>query len=254
MHLSPDQERLLQELLRVFLEENRRLNLSAYRTEGACWVGNVLDSIAALDVLSAACSRPEDSDSGSTFAPSGAMVDKSGSERRCRVMDVGTGGGFPLLPLALLLPQMEFTGLDATKKKVDAVERMIGRLQVAGFRCQVRLLVGRAEELGHDPNVREQFDVVLGRAVAELPTLLEFLSPFARVRGKILCWKSLAIEEELQASVTARMQLQCRLVGRHEYELPDDWGKRQMLIFEKVKTLPKEFPRKTGVPKKDPIL
>lgn len=248
--LSPEQEQQLRTLLRFFLEENAKLNLSAYRTGEQCWVGNVLDSVAAVDVVRTTCSS----------------FKASGWGRICRVIDIGTGGGFPLLPLALLLPEIEFTGLDATKKKIDAVKRQAEKLELQN----VRLLAGRAEEVGHpapprpfprrgggyrasDPELREQFDIVLCRAVAELPTLLEYCSPFVRVGGRVIAWKTLSIEEELQASVTARMQLHCRLMERHEYELPDGWGRRQLLLFEKVKTLPREFPRRVGVPKKQPL-
>ena len=221
MEISSFQEQKLRELLRIFLAENQKLNLSAYRTEETCWVGNILDSIPATEFLEGAKS----------------------------VLDIGTGGGSPLLPLALLLPEIEFTGLDATKKKVDAVQRIVNAMGITN----VHLFVGRAEERGHDREYREQFDVVLSRAVADLSTLLEFLSPFARVGGHVIAWKSLLIEEEMVRSLQARMQLQCRLVDHREYALPGDWGRRQLLIFEKTKTLPREFPRRVGIPKKEPL-
>jgi 16S rRNA (guanine527-N7)-methyltransferase len=221
MSLSAEQEARLRELLHVFLEENKQLNLSAYRTEATCWTGNILDSLPVLPLLS------------------GVKT----------VLDLGTGGGFPLLPLALLLPEVKFTGLDSVKKKIDAVQRIVNTLGLPN----VQLLVGRAEELGHDETHRERYDMALSRAVADLSTLLEFCSPFVRVGGKIICWKSLSIEEELKSSVNARMQLQCRLIDHLEYDLPGDWGKRQLLIFEKTKTLPREFPRKVGEPKKEPL-
>ncbi len=207
--------------MQIFLAENQKLNLSAYRTEETCWVGNILDSIPAKELLAGAKS----------------------------VLDIGTGGGFPLLPLALLLPETAFTGLDSVKKKIDAVQRIVNALEIKN----VQLLVGRAEELGQDAGHREQYDIVLSRAVADLPTLLEFCSPFVRVGGKVIAWKSLSIEEEMIRSLQARMQLQCRLVDHLEYALPGDWGQRQLLIFEKTKTLPREFPRRVGIPKKEPL-
>ncbi|MEK7137410.1 MAG: 16S rRNA (guanine(527)-N(7))-methyltransferase RsmG [Patescibacteria group bacterium] len=239
LQFSKDQESKLQELLRVFLEENKKLNLSAYRTGEQCWVGNILDSIACLDILRRVSTRHD----------------------TINIIDVGTGGGFPLLPLAILFPEASFTGLDATKKKIDAVQRMVNHLSLSN----VQLLIGRAEELGHDPKHREQYDLVLSRALAELPTLLEFMSPFCKVKGQMLCWKSLAIDAELLASLEARMKLHCRMVDHHEYDLDflvgeiglptscGGWGRRQILVFEKVKALSKEFPRRTGIPKKEPL-
>ncbi len=218
-----DHERLLRELMKNFLAENKKLNLSAYRQEEQCWVGNVLDSVLGI----------------------GPMELKRGM----KVLDIGTGGGFPLLPIALLFPEVTFTGLDATKKKIDAVHRIINKMNIPN----VELIVGRAESLGHDPLYREQFDVVLSRAVASLSTLLEFMSPFARVGGDMICYKSLSIEEELVASIQARMQLKARLTGRSEYVLPGDWGKRQLLFFKKTATLTREFPRAVGIPKKQPL-
>ena len=245
MQLSAEQENKLKDLLHVFLKENAKLNLSAFRTEQQCWVGNILDSIAADASIRTAVS--------SRVVPSGARdISVDGSATRhdtFTTIDIGTGGGFPLLPLAILFPEISFTGLDATKKKMDAVQRMVHQLALPN----VKLLLGRAEELGHDPRHREQYDVVLSRAVSELPTLLEFMSPFCKVGGIMLCWKSLAIEEELQKSLDARMKLLARLTDRHEYGLPGDWGRRQILIFEKVQKLPNEFPRRTGIPKKEPL-
>ena len=111
------------------------------------------------------------------------------------------GGGFPILPLAILFPKAEFTGLDATRKKVDAVQRIVESLGLTN----VRLVLGRAEELGHDSLHREQYDAVLARAVAPLATLLELMSPFAKQKGTMICWKTLSIQEEMQESINARL-------------------------------------------------
>ena len=207
----------------LFLTENTKINLSAYRTEEQCWHGNILDSIVGIHQ-----------------AEFGRMTS---------VLDLGTGGGFPLLPLAILFPYTRFTGLDSTTKKIDAVQRIINTLGLTN----VDLVVGRTEELGRDNSFREQFDFVLSRAVAPLATLLEFMSPFARVGGTLMCWKSLTIEEELVASIQARMQLKTRLAERREYTLPGDYGTRQILLFQKTAMLPSEFPRDIGIPKKEPL-
>ena len=223
IEITKEQDRQLHDLMDAFLEENAKINLSAYRDEETCWVGNVLDSVSAFSIQQLAISG--------------------------KVIEVGTGGGFPLLPLAILFPDAEFTGLDATRKKIDAVQRIIDKLQLPN----VRLTLGRAEELGHDYTLREQFDVVLSRAVAPLATLLEFMSPFASVSGKLLCWKSMSIEEELMQSAHAAKEMQCKLIGQEKYELPGDWGTRQILIYEKIADLSSEFPREVGIPKKEPL-
>ncbi len=206
-----------------FLEENSKLNLSALRTPETCWAGNILDSLPILDV-------PE-------FAAVKTML------------DVGTGGGFPLLPVAMARPDLAVAGLDATQKKIDAIGRIAADLGLAN----VRLIGGRAEDLGHDDSHREKYDCVTARAVAPLTTLLEITAPFARPGGIIVLWKSLHIEEELEQSLYARTALSTHLVRTDRYTLPGDWGERQLLVFAKSAALGKRFPRENGLPKNRPL-
>ena len=223
--LPAGKEDRLVELLRVFKDENTKLNLSALRDDDAIRNGNILDSLAALDL--------------SIFAKSDL-----------KILEVGTGGGFPLLPLAICKPESQFFGLDSTQKKLGAIERMIAAL---GLR-NVEVIAGRAEELGHDPKYREQFDIVVARALAPLNVLLELCSPFVKKGGHVVAWKSMKIDTELKESLLARAELSCHLVDQHEYELPGDWGKRQLLIFEKTDKTDPKYPRETGIPSKKPVL
>ncbi len=195
--LPPAKIDRLKELQRIFKAENAKLNLSALREDDAIWNGNILDSLPALDL--------------SIF------------RQEClKILEVGTGGGFPLLPLAICKEDAEFYGMDSTGKKLDAVQRMIDALRL----LNVQLIAGRAEELGHDPKYREQFDIVLARALAPINVLLELCSPFAKKGGYVIAWKSMKIETELQESLLARANLSCHLIGQHEYELPGKYGRR----------------------------
>ncbi|HVW67213.1 MAG TPA: 16S rRNA (guanine(527)-N(7))-methyltransferase RsmG [Candidatus Peribacteraceae bacterium] len=221
----------LRELMRMFLTENANINLSALRTEEACWIGNIEDSLAYLDL----------NDSSSPHPRRGAAG--------CSYIDVGTGGGFPLLPLAVALPEARFTGLDTIRKKVDAIARIAKELKLTN----VETVAERAEVLGRNTKHREQYDVVLSRAVAPLNVLLEYCSPFAKKDGLIVLWKSVHIEEELKQSERAQKLLACALIKQHRYELPSDFGPRQLLVFKKTAALPDEFPRKVGMPKKEPL-
>jgi len=169
---------------------------------------------------------------------------------RLKILDLGTGGGFPLLPLALCLPDCTFTGLDSVQKKIDAVERMVAAMHIGN----ASLLCGRAEVLGKFPAHREQYDVVLCRGVAAINVLLEYAAPFAKVGGTILLWKSLNIDRELQDSLLARAELSCHLQGQHSYELPGSFGKRQILILKKTAKTPAKYPREVGLPKKQPLI
>lgn len=188
-------------------------------------MGNVLDSVSALEL------------------PLLQKPDLS-------ILDVGTGGGFPLLPLAICLPDCRFTGIDATQKKIDAIGRIVEQLGLQN----VTLICGRTEELGHDPKLREQFDVVTARALAELNVLLEYASPFAKLKGHVLAWKSLTIEKELEESLLSRAELSCHLQDSYRYVLPDDWGARQILIFHKTFNTNAKYPRAVGTPKKNPLV
>ncbi len=224
---AKEYEAQLRKLVDVFLRENAKVNLSALRSPEQCWVGNVLDSLAALDI---------EPIHRYTHTP-------------IHLLDLGTGGGFPLLPLAICLPQAQCTGLDATQKKTDAVERIARALGLGN----VELLAGRAETLGRDGRYREQFDIATARAVAPVRTLLEYCAAFVKVNGRIILWKSLDIAKELEDSLRARTEFSCRLTGEHRYTLPGDFGERQLLVFEKTAALSKKYPRTVGVPKKSPL-
>lgn len=227
MELSPDLEQRLRELLRVFLEENAKINLSALRTEEACWIGNILDSLAFLEI----------------------SAKLAASRTQLSLLDIGTGGGFPLLPLAMALPEWRLTGADAVGKKIRAVETMAKTLGLPN----VRVVAGRTEELGRMPEHREQYDIVTARAVAELSVLLEYCAPFAKIGGHVVLWKSTHIEEELAKSVRAQEFLHCPLTMTHRYTLPGDFGERQLLVFTKKAAVGKEFPRPVGMAKKKPL-
>jgi len=235
--LPQEYEGRLRELLNVFLAENQKLNLTALRTEKDCWIGNVLDALALLDLFS------------ETLHPTTPRLRGAGRSIPT-MLDIGTGGGFPLLPLAITMPESQFTGLDATKKKIDAVQRILEHIHCSN----VRIICRRVEELAHEPDHRAQYDVVLARAVAPLNVLLEYSAPFAKKNGKLVFWKSMHIKEELEESLAARSILSCHLVHTHTYELPEGFGKRQLLLFEKMAETKEEYPRAIGMPSKKPLV
>ena len=227
MQISSELDEKLRLLLRVFLAENANINLSALRTEEACWVGNILDSLGLMEIPEQKKLKPE----SASF------------------IDIGTGGGFPLLPLALAYPESHFTGLDSIKKKIDA----LGRIAKAANIPNITLVADRAEALGQSKKYREQYDIVTSRAVAPLNTLLEYCSAFAKVGGAIVLWKSVHIDDELKASEKAQQRLRCPLEKTFTYTLPLDFGSRQLLIFRKNGPLDKKYPREVGMAKKEPI-
>jgi len=225
MTITDDQQDRLRELQKVFLEENSKLNLSAIRDPDAVWIGNISDSLVALDL--------------EIFQEDGL-----------KILDIGTGGGFPLLPLAVCKPHCKFIGMDSTQKKLDS----IGRMTIPLHLNNVRLVTGRFEEKGQDQQHRDMYDIVTARAVAPLNVLLEYGAPFVKPGGHLIAWKSMKVDTELEESLLARAELSCHLTQQYVYELPGDWGERQLLIFEKTAPTNQKYPRDTGIPKKSPLL
>ncbi|MBP9773315.1 MAG: 16S rRNA (guanine(527)-N(7))-methyltransferase RsmG [Candidatus Peribacteraceae bacterium] len=230
MHLSDTDTQRLKDLVAAFLVENAKVNLSALRTQEQCFIGNVLDSVAFIDLL-----------------PSLAGTDWQ--SKPLRILDIGTGGGFPLLPLAMLLPHCEFVGLDAVLKKVDAVDRIIKTMQIPN----AKVVSARAEEYAHRDSIRGSFDIVTFRAVAPIATLLEYGIPFLKMRGKCVLWKSMHIADELRLSLNATKELHTSLIQTSPYTLPGDWGERQLLVYEKNAGTASSYPRKNGLPKNKPL-
>jgi 16S rRNA (guanine527-N7)-methyltransferase len=209
----------LVELLRV---KNQELNLSAIKDPEEIWQKHILDSLAPAEFFD--------------------------FKKVSRVIDVGTGGGFPGLPLAILFPKVEFVLLDSIAKKIDAVKFFASELGLKN----VTAIVGRAEELGRSLQHREKYDAVVSRAVAPLSVLLELLSPLAKVGGQVLSYKGPNFLAEIMESAGAMEKLKLTEPAVHHYSLPPE-GERVILSFEKMQATPEEYPRRTGIPEKRPL-
>lgn len=165
------------------------------------------------------------------------------------VLDLGSGGGIPALPLAVSCPNANFTLSDARRKKMDAM------YDIAKHELDlpnVRIISGRFEEIAHLPDFREKFDMVTARAVAPLPVLIEYAAGFLKTGGVLYAWKGPGYEEELAAAKNALIALHMKLQDKHEYTLPTGED-RVILAFKKTAATPKDFPRKDGVPKSKPL-
>ncbi len=165
------------------------------------------------------------------------------------VMDVGTGAGFPGIPLAILCPSARFVLLDSLKKRLNFIDKILEKCEINN----VELLHGRAEDFGRDEKYREKFDFCVSRAVAAMPVLLELCTPFVKVGGTFLSYKSERLEEELKTAGLAMKLLNCKLSAEHEYQLPDMDFFRVYAAFEKEKITPKKYPRQAGKPKREPL-
>ena len=166
-----------------------------------------------------------------------------------RAIDVGSGAGFPGIPLAICMPDTRFVLLDSLGKRVDFLNEVIAKL---GLNAEAIHL--RAEDGARGPELRESFDLATARAVASLNLLAEYLLPFVRVGGSMLAYKGPTLEEELSAAENALSILGGRHVRSERFDIPGrDWDHRLCWI-EKIAPTPDKYPRKAGKPEKKPLV
>ena len=165
-----------------------------------------------------------------------------------KIIDMGTGAGFPGIPLAIMLPNIEFTLADALNKRVNFLNEVIN----AGNIENANALQGRAEEIGQS-SMRETFDFCVSRAVASLPVLLEYCLPMVKIGGYAILYKSGDYEEELGASRTALDVLGGEIEEIREFKLPNSDISRSLIVIYKGKTTQIKYPRRPGKPSKSPI-
>ncbi len=166
-----------------------------------------------------------------------------------RVVDVGAGAGFPGLPLKIVRPQIQLTLLEATGKKTAFLEHVAAELKLSGTNV-VNL---RAEEAGQNSAHREQYDVVLARAVAHMPILAEYLLPLCKVGGRCIAMKGESAAAEIALAENALRLLGGRFVENIPIQLPHVAETHHLVVIEKIAPTPHHYPRKPGVPSKKPL-
>ena len=166
-----------------------------------------------------------------------------------KVIDVGTGGGFPGLPLKILNNEHEVTLLDSLNKRIVFLKEVIESLQLSN----IMAVHGRAEELGRMMEYREKYDICVSRAVASLNTLSEYCMPFVKVGGHFISMKGSNVEEELKESENAIKILGGKIVKKEIVVLPESDIEHSLIIIEKIKETSTKYPRAGGKPKKNPL-
>ena len=165
-----------------------------------------------------------------------------------RLIDVGTGAGFPGLPLKLAMPDIQVSLVESVRKKSRFLEHLVSRLELS----RVDVLTGRAEELAQRPDLRESFHLAVSRGVARLPTLLEYTLPFCCVGGRVALQRR-GVEEELAGAASALEVLGGRLSDIHSVQVSGLEDGRVVLMVNKVEPTPDRYPRRPGMPAKRPL-
>ena len=165
------------------------------------------------------------------------------------LIDVGTGAGFPGIPLKIVNKDIKITLLDSLNKRINFLDEVIEKLNLKNIETKH----GRAEEFGKDKSYRENYDIATSRAVANLSTLSEYLIPLVKIEGRVISMKGQEVKEEISNAKNAIKTLGGKIENIDEFYLPDSDMKRNIIIIKKVEKTPGRFPRKPGTPAKEPI-
>lgn len=165
------------------------------------------------------------------------------------VVDVGTGAGFPGIPLKIVFPNLQVTLLDSLGKRVKFLEEAISKLGLGG----IEAIHGRAEDYAKPSQLREHFDLCVSRAVANLSVLSEYCLPYVKLGGYFISYKSEKVSEELTMAKGAIGILGGELCAQEEFSLPSSDIYRNLVLIKKCIPTPKKYPRKAGIPSKEPL-
>ncbi|RME59268.1 MAG: 16S rRNA (guanine(527)-N(7))-methyltransferase RsmG [Caldilineae bacterium] len=229
--LSPQQVEQFQQYYELLVEWNQRMNLTAITELHDVQTKHFLDCLAGLPLIA--------EELGEGVPPARAV----------RAIDVGAGAGFPGLPLKIAWPALELTLLDGTGKKVRFLRTVVEHLDLE----KVTVVQGRAEEVGRQPTFREQFDLVMARAVAPLNTLVEYLLPLCCLNGYAMAFKGPHAGDEFMAARKAIEVLGGETVRFAPVQVPFLEEERRILLIQKKRRTPRAYPRQQGLPRKQPI-
>lgn len=170
------------------------------------------------------------------------------------IIDVGTGAGFPGIPLKIVFPHLNIVLLDSLKKRIKFLDDVIDQLQLNDSNTSlIETIHSRAEDIAHKEKYREKFDLCVSRAVAKLSTLSEYCLPFVKLGGSFVSYKAGNVQEELEEADKAIKTLGGSIIKVDSFQLPNTDMDRKLIRIDKISFTPKKFPRSAGTPKREPI-
>jgi len=226
INLNKEKIKKFSRYLELLIQWNQKINLTSLKTSREIVIKHFLDSISCIKVMD-------------------KYVDIEG----IRVIDVGTGAGFPGVPFKITCPSIRLFLLEARKKKTIFLEKLVEEMNFQ----QVEVLNGRVEAFGKYLEHREKYDIALSRAVAPLSTLSEYCLPLVRVGGLFVAQKGRSYKEEIDKSLKTVQFLGGELVGVENVRIPFINQERYLLVIKKIKDTPSKYPRKEGIPQKRPL-
>jgi len=219
--LDEEQLKKFYKYMELLIEWNKKINLTAIIEPKEVITKHFIDSLTILK-----------------------YIDKNAS-----IVDVGTGAGFPGIPLKISNHNLKVTLIDSLNKRIIFLNEVIEKLELK----KIKAIHSRAEEFGKNKDYRESYDIAVSRAVARLNILAEYLLPIIKIGGKCICMKGPDTQEEIDEAKTAINVLGGEIEEIKEFALPGTEIKRTVIIINKIKSTPNKFPRKAGTPTKEPI-
>lgn len=219
--LTNKMQQQFEDYMNLLLDWNEKINLTAITEEDEIILKHFVDSLTILKYI------------------------KKGES----IVDIGTGAGFPGIPVKIAREDTKVTLVDSLNKRIIFLKEVIEKLHLE----KIETLHYRAEEFGKNKKYRESFDVATSRAVANLSTLVEYLLPLVKVGGICICMKGSEIKEELENAKKAIQILGGKIEHHEEFTLPETNIKRNIIIIRKISSTPNKYPRKPGTPAKEPL-
>lgn len=221
VELSDEKSKKFNNYMNLVLDWNEKINLTAIKEEDEFVLKHFIDSLTVKD-----------------FITDGSSV-----------IDVGTGAGFPGIPLKIYNNSLKITLLDSLNKRVKFLDEVIKYLDLK----DIKAVHGRAEDISRMKEHREKYDVSISRAVAQLNVLVEYLLPFVKVGGKCICMKGPNAEEEVKNAKNAIKILGGEVESVNKFVLPGTDMERNIIVIKKIKNTNNKYPRKAGTPTKEPL-